>query len=274
MAGSPLIVAHRGYSGRQPEQTLAAYVEAVDWAGRTRTPLLLECDVQFSADGEVICLHDLTLDRTSNGSGPAHDQTLNALRDLDFGSWFTPSPNAEQRRMITLAELLDLVARARARGVDVGVAIETKHPNPRGLELEDRVPALLAPYDWTSAGSPVRLLSFSLPALERLGRLLPDLERTLLIERTLGEWAAGRLPAGVAVAGVDLRLLRADPDYARRLADHGERLNVWTVNSAADIEFCLDLGAHVISTDHPDRVLASVRARSAPDGAIIYPGRL
>ena len=274
MAGSPLIVAHRGFSGRQPEQTVAAYLEAVEWAGQTKTPLLLECDLQFSADGEVICLHDLTLDRTSNGTGPAHARTLSALRELDFGSWSTPAPTAEQRRLITLAELLDLVARARASGVEVEIAIETKHPNPRGLELEDRLPALLAPYDWTRTGSPVRLLSFSTAALERLGRLLPELERTLLIERTLGEWADGRLPAGVAVAGVDLRLLRADPDYARRLVGHGGRLNVWTVNSALDIEFCLDLGAHLISTDHPDRVLAAARARSAPDGAIIYPGRL
>jgi glycerophosphoryl diester phosphodiesterase len=249
----PLIVAHRGYSGRQPEQTPAAYREAIDWSEQTGIGLLLECDVQFSADDELICLHDLTLDRTSNGSGPAYEHTLAELRALDFGSWKVPRPTPEQSRLITLNELLAMVADARSWGVDVELAIETKHPNPRGPELEARLPAALEPYGWTAPGSPVRLLSFAPDAVERMATLLPGLERTLLIEKTFGPWRDGHLPSGAVAAGVDVRLLREDPGYADRLHERGGLLNAWTLNSADDLTFALKLGADYLSTDFPDR---------------------
>lgn len=254
MSSPALIVAHRGFSGRQPEHTVAAYAEAITWSEQTGVPLLLECDVQFSADDEVICLHDLTVDRTSDGSGPAYEWTLDQLRQLDFGSWRVPDPTPEQRRLLTLAELLIMVRDARAARIDVGLAIETKHPNPRGLDLEEHVAGLLERRGWTAAGSPVRLLSFSTPALDRTAELLTGLERTLLIEEDLGSWADGHLPDGVSVAGVDLQLLRADPAYVARVVEHGGRVSVWTANADADIAFCLDLGVHLITTDHPDRV--------------------
>lgn len=257
----PLIVAHRGFAGRQPEATVAAYAAAIAWSDQTRTPLLLECDVQFCADDEIICLHDLTLDRTSNGTGSAYDHTLAELRALDFGSWRLPAPSADQRRLITLAELLIMVDDARARGVPVELAIETKHPNPRGPDLEERLPRLLEPHGWAAAGSPVRLLSFDPAALDRMATLLPELERTLLIEHTLGPWRDGHLPAGAVAAGVDLRLLRADPDFVERVAARGGQINAWTANTDEDIEFCLELGVHYLTTDHPDRAL-EISARS------------
>ncbi len=151
-----------------------------------------------------------------------------------------------------------MVHEARTRGVPVGLAIETKHPNPRGLDIEDRVAAMLEPYGWQRAGAPVRLITFSVPAIERLGTLLPQLERTLLIEHTLGVWADGHLPADVRVAGVDLALLRQDPGYVDRARAHGNAVHVWTANTRADIAFCLDLGVAGITTDHPDRVAAAL----------------
>ncbi len=253
-----LIFAHRGFSGRQPEMTRAAYADAIAWAEETQIPSELECDVQFSADDHLICLHDLTLDRTSNGSGPAFARRLDDLQQLDFGSWATPRPSPDQRRLVTLAELLIMVAEARERGVPVGLAIETKHPNPRGLDIEERVRALLEPYGWHRPGSPIRLISFSVPALQRLRELLPDLERTLLIEHDLAAWADGRLPDGVRLAGVDLALLRADPDYVARARRHHNAVHVWTANTADEILFCLELGVAGITTDHPDRVAAAL----------------
>ena len=253
-----LIFAHRGFSGRQPEMTRAAYAEAIAWAEETRVPLELECDVHFSADDHLICLHDLTLDRTSNGTGPAFAYPLSDLQRLDFGSWAVPRPSPDQRRLVTLDELLIMVADARGRGVPVGLAIETKHPNPRGLDIEERVRVLLEPYGWHHPGSPVRLISFSVPALERLRVLLPDLERTLLIEHDLSPWVDGRLPDGVRLAGVELALLRVDPDYVARAGRHHNGVHVWTANSADQINFCLDLGVAGITTDHPDRVAAAL----------------
>jgi glycerophosphoryl diester phosphodiesterase len=250
------IVAHRGFSSRWPEMTRAAYVEAIAWARAEQVELALECDVQWCADDKLICLHDETVDRTSNGRGPAYAMTLKELRALDFGC----GRGGEGSRLVTLSELLDLVEQARADGVRVTVAIETKHPNPRGTDTEQRVAEELAARGWTGPDAPVRLMSFNVEALEVAARLLPAVSRTFLIEQDLRAWADGRLPAGARVCGLDLALLKDDPAYVARARRRGNGVNVWTVNDPADIDFCLDLGVAGVTTDCPDRVLAAIRA--------------
>ncbi|MFP5282396.1 MAG: glycerophosphodiester phosphodiesterase [Actinomycetes bacterium] len=254
-----LIFAHRGYSARQPEMTRAAFVEAIAWSARTRVPLGLECDVHLSADSQLICLHDLSVDRTSDGRGLASTRTVAQLRALDFGSWRVRRPTRDQRSLVTLPELLALVAEARAAGIEVSLAIETKHPNSRGLELEDRVAALLASSGWDRAGAPVRLISFAPDALGRLGRLLPELERTFLLRTTFGPWVDGHLPAGVRVVGLELALLRADPGYVDRVRARGHSVHAWTVNTRADVDYCRGLGVTGLTTDDPE-VAAGVLA--------------
>ncbi len=253
-----MIYAHRGYSAKEPEMTRAAYLAAIAWAERTGVPVGLETDVHFSADGQLICLHDLTVDRTSTTSGAAYARTVAELQTLDFGSWKRRRPSADQRTLVTLAELIELTAAARARGVDVSLAIETKHPNPRTTEVEEEVAALLDPYGWTAAGAPVRIISFFLPGLQRAAEVLPALPRTLLIERDLGEWRDGHLPDGIGAVGPDHLLLRQDPDYIARVLAHGHEVHVWTVNRARDITWCLNRGVTGLTTDDPAVAAAAV----------------
>lgn len=259
-----MIYAHRGYAAREPEMTRAAYLTAIAWAERSGVPLGLECDVHFSGDGQLICLHDLKVDRTSNSRGPAYQRTLAELRALDFGSWRIRRPTADQRTLITLAELLELTAGARARGVEVSLAIETKHPNPRGTQVEEEVARLLDPYGWTAPGAPVRIITFHLPGLERAAQVLPDLPRTLLIEDDLGPWRAGRLPPGVDTVGPDYALLRAEPDFIERALGQGNQVHVWTVNRPQDLTWCLDHQISGLTTDDPavaSRVVARWESR-------------
>lgn len=257
-----MIYAHRGYSAREPEMTRAAYLTAINWAERARQPLGLECDVHFSGDDQLICLHDLSVNRTSSSRGRAYERTLAELQTLDFGSWKVRSPRPDQRTLITLAELLELTAQARERGVDISLAIETKHPNPRGTAVEDEVAALLAPYGWTAPGSPVRIISFFLPGLARAAQVLPHLPRTLLLEIDLGEWRDGHLPDGVDAVGPDYLLLQQDPAYIDRVLARGHAVHVWTVNKARDVRWCLRRGVSGITTDDP-AVVAGVVARWA-----------
>ncbi|HET9873545.1 MAG TPA: glycerophosphodiester phosphodiesterase family protein [Propionibacteriaceae bacterium] len=254
IARHPPIYAHRGFSSRQPEMTVAAYRAAIDWAVAERWPLVLECDVHFSADDQLICLHDLRVDRTSDGTGMAFDLTVDQLRQLDFGSWKVPNPRREQRMLTTLGELMAMVAQARENGAPVELAIETKHPNPRGLAVEERVATMLTEYGWQHSPSPVRVISFSVDGIEAAGRLLPELERTLLIEHDLGPWVDGHLPDGVNAVGPDLALVKKDPDFVARAHAHGNEVHVWTVNEPADIKLCLFLGVDGFTTDYPERV--------------------
>jgi glycerophosphoryl diester phosphodiesterase len=253
----PLIVAHRGFSGRQPEMTRAAYRAAIDWSAKTGIELGLECDVHFSADDQLICLHDLSVKRTSRSRGRAHDMTVSQLKRLDFSR---PGPRrwgrttAAQRELVTLQELLIMVREARDRGVPVSLVVETKHHNPRGADVEYRLAEQLAALGWDAPGSPVRVISFDQSAVERLGRLLPHLERTFLIEKTFGPWADGRLFDGVCAVGPDLLLIKEDPGFVARAHAHGIEVHAWTVNDPADIRFCRDLGVDSYTTDFPDRV--------------------
>ena len=256
VAAAPVLIAHRGFSSRHPEMTKAAYQAAIDWSYETGIALGLECDVHFSADDELVCLHDLTLDRTSTSTGRAYERTVAELKELDFGSRSVTDPEPEQREILTLRELMIMVRNARQDHVPVSMVIETKHPNDRGREVEERVAAMLAEFGWNQPGAPVRLLSFSVRAVKRFGWLLPGLERTLLIEDDLGRWRDGRLPGGVRVVGPDLALIKEDPDFVNRSLQRAHQVHVWTVNHPDDIRFCRDLGVTGFTTDYPDRVAA------------------
>ena len=77
-------IAHRGFSSEAPENTLPAFVLA-----KQKGFNYAETDIRFTVDGYAVCLHDDTVDRTSNGSGPISELTLAEARQLDFGSWFS-----------------------------------------------------------------------------------------------------------------------------------------------------------------------------------------
>jgi glycerophosphoryl diester phosphodiesterase len=256
LEGPAVLIAHRGFSSLHPEMTRAAYQAAIEWSYQTEVALGLECDVHFSADDELVCLHDLTLDRTSTTSGPAYQRSVSDLKQVDFGSRSVPDPEPEQRELVTLRDLMIMVRDARQDHVPVSLVIETKHPNDRGREVEERVAAMLAEFGWDEPEAPIRLISISVKAIRRFGWLLPGLERTLLIENDLGKWRDGKLPDGVRVAGPDLVLIKEDPDFVNRSLQRGHEVHVWTVNEPDDVRFCRDLGVTGFTTDHPDRVAA------------------
>ena len=234
--------------------TRAAYRAAIEWAARTGAELGLECDVQFSADDQLICLHDQNLQRTAGRPDRPVDLTVAQLKRLDFGSWVQTGPTPDEQEILTLAELLAMTAEARAAGVRVSLAIETKHPNPRFLDVEDRLAAMLADAGWDSPGSPVRLITFNLDGLERLGRLLPSLPRSLLVWQDLAPWWDRELPAGISAVGVDLPLLRREPSFAERALGLGHEVHAFTVNHPDDVRFCHDLGVTGFTTDSPPQV--------------------
>ncbi len=128
--GRPWAIAHRGASLEAPENTLAAFQRAVELGAD-----LIELDVHQTADGHVVIIHDDTVDRTTNGSGPVHSMALRELRRLDAGSWMGPQFAGE--RVPTLLEVLELT-RGRA-----GLAIEIKAGSARYPGLEANIVRLL-----------------------------------------------------------------------------------------------------------------------------------
>ena len=103
----PLVIAHRGFSGVAPENTLAAFRKAIDVGAD-----MFELDVLLSQDEHVVVIHDDTLERTTNGTGKVIDHTLAELQALDAGSWFSPEfagepiPTLEDALRLAKGEIL------------------------------------------------------------------------------------------------------------------------------------------------------------------------
>jgi glycerophosphoryl diester phosphodiesterase len=114
----PLIIAHRGHSIAVPENTIEAYRRAIELGVE-----MIECDVNRTKDGELVMIHDWTLDRTTNGSGRVDELTLDEVRALDAGSKFDPS--FAGLRVPTTAETLDL-----AREAGITMCFEVKGETP------------------------------------------------------------------------------------------------------------------------------------------------
>lgn len=244
------VIAHRGSSAALPEHTLEAYARAIEEGADG-----LECDVRLTADGRLVCVHDRTVRRTSDGRGAVSAMTLAQLSELDFGSWHSPD-TPRPSSILTLAGLLELVADAGRR---VELAIETKHPTRYAGRTEAELVRLLDHYGLlprTPEESTVRIMSFSELSLHRVRRAVPAVPTVYLLERRLPVLGRTRsLPGGAGIAGPGIELVRRDPGLVTALRRAGHRVHVWTVDEPEDVELCLELGVEALITNRPREVL-------------------
>ncbi|MDQ1622663.1 MAG: glycerophosphoryl diester phosphodiesterase [Actinomycetota bacterium] len=290
-AARPLVYAHRGSSGAYAEHTRAAYLQAIaDGADG------VECDIHLTRDQHPVLLHDANLDRTSDGTGPVAERTLEQLRLLDFSSWkgarVPDEYGGKSEQFLTLPELLDIL---RSAGRNIGLAIELKHPSPYQLKLEDRVLEVLQAEGWNPATSmleniKVSFMSFSPDAVKHLLKSVPAeavcqlvddvnieeiregfgvgaftggaLANVMRAARTEGERLLDKGEVGMAGPGIDY--VREHAGTVQRWLDSGRRFRVWTVDSENDVALCQGLGIDEITTNRPAEVLAQLTAGSRP----------
>jgi glycerophosphoryl diester phosphodiesterase len=155
----PWIIGHRGAPLEAPENTLASFERALELGAKA-----IELDVRLCADGEVVVIHDPTLDRTTSGSGPVESCPLQALRSLDAGSWFSPRFGGEQVPL--LEEALELT---RDRAV---LAVELKEEAAACPAL---APAVVDRLRAAGRIEEVIVLSQDLDTVHLLRRLEPSL---------------------------------------------------------------------------------------------------
>ncbi|MCF6378346.1 glycerophosphodiester phosphodiesterase [Nocardioides KLBMP 9356] len=252
----PQVVAHRGSSHDTAEHTLAAYVKALDEGAEG-----LECDVRLTADGHLVCVHDRNLKRTASNAGIVSTMNLAELDELDFASWKSPwaelddeAPEraAQDGKVLTLRKLLETVADYDRH---VELAIETKHPTRYGGLVERRLVETLGDFGWTGADSPARVMSFSLNAMNRIRRLAPELQVVMLVDKA-HHWPVLRpMVADDWIIGPGVEELRDHPGLGRHLVKAGREIHVWTVNTADDLDVCLDLGVSAVISDRPKYML-------------------
>jgi glycerophosphoryl diester phosphodiesterase len=256
----PLTFAHRGGAGLWPENTLQAFRGALE-LGCTH----LETDLRMTRDGEIVLMHDATLERTTNGAGNVASLTLAELKRLDAGHYFSPDGSSfpARGRGVEIPTFAELVA--VATGVCFNVEIKERgHPDlPRALlafierhELTDRIIVAaerhalvhafrrLAGRRVATSASRRECLQFWLANRFGAARLLRVPYQALQVPVY-----AGSLPF------VTAPLLRA----ARTL---GIAVHVWTINDVAEMHQLLDAGVDGLMSDYPDRLLEVVNERA------------
>jgi len=225
----PLLIGHRGARGLAPENTLLA-MDAGIAAGCT----WLELDVQLHPSGNLLVLHDLTLDRTTNGHGLASDASWDALRALDAGSG---------ERLPTLDEVLDRV------GSRASLNIELKTWDGTAAAVATVLRARLAQ---GVAATQFIVSSFHLPELEAFKELLPEVPVAVLLCGVPLDGAACATALGAVALNQSAEFV--DAALVADAKARGLQVNVYTVNDAAEYARLAAMCIDGVFTDVPDRL--------------------
>ena len=240
----PLVVAHRGASADQPENTLLAF-EAAARAGAD----VIEFDLRLTADGVPVVLHDEDLSRTTDGTGLVRETTMADLKGLDASAGRGP-----RQEVPTLAEALDAIGRTSA-----GVDIEVKSlggPDPGRHELLE---AVLEVVRAARFPGPVLVSSFNGLTLQRCRELAPGLPTGFLSAAAIDPMSALTY---VRQAGHDFllpqaeSLLEAGRGFVDECHEAGVRLGTWTVDDESMMERLFGWGVDAVASNRPDLAVA------------------
>ncbi len=230
----PTHIAHRGGGRLAPENTLAAMRVGAEHGFR-----MVEFDVKLSRDKVAFLLHDDTLDRTTDGHGPAAALSYAELARLDAGGWHSPAYVGEP------VPAFDAVARyAIANGIACNIEIK---PNPGQESETGAAVALAARALWQDALPAPLLSSFSEAALAAAQAAAPELPRALLVEQVPADWPERLARLGCVALNINHR------DASRELIDAvhaaGYRIAAWTINDPARARLLLSWGLDALFTD-------------------------
>lgn len=230
-------VAHRGICGHVPENTMAAFEKALE-AGYD----YIELDVQMSADGKLVVIHDKTVDRTTNGSGKINNMSWEELKQLDAGSWYHAAFSGE--KIPLLEEVLDKFSGR------IGFLIDLKRPS-QYPGIEDRLADMLRSRKLTGEDGNVIVQSFDFRTLKAFHRLLPEVPVGILI-RTKQQMTQRKLEHFSTFAKyINPRQRLVNIDSADRIHRHGMGIMVWTVKNPENISPLLSAGVDGMITNHP-----------------------
>jgi glycerophosphoryl diester phosphodiesterase len=236
----PAVVAHRGASSTQPENTISSFQAAF----HVGAPLV-ELDVRLSADGVAVVIHDPDVSRTTDGSGWVHEMTFEQLRTLNAGTPERPEP------IPTLREVLEV---ARGRG---GVVVEIKNiPGEPAYEQEGEsiVEAAVAEVEAVAFDGPIVIISFNPRSILAAKALAPATPTGFLFTHALDPETALSLVlgGGHAFAFPGYRVIvSTDRRFVERAHSEGLRVGTWTVDDRQTFRALLDRDVDAIASNDP-----------------------
>jgi glycerophosphoryl diester phosphodiesterase len=243
----PFVLAHRGDLTHAPENTLPAFQQAIQKGADG-----VELDVKLTSDGHVIVFHDLTVERTSNGTGRVAQLTLEELRKLDAGSWF--NEKFRGTKVPLLEEVFETVGRDKLINIEL-----TNYSSPRD-GLVDKVCELIKRHN--NQGQ-VLFSSFFASNLKRAAQLLPETPRGLLaLPGLAGIWARSFGFMFGEYQALHPHISNVDRQQVQRAHRLNRRVHVWTANTPDEVNQLKEWGVDGIFTDDPQTALRAL-GRSA-----------
>ncbi|MFD0869455.1 MULTISPECIES: glycerophosphodiester phosphodiesterase [Paenibacillus] len=232
-----LNIAHRGASGYCPENTMAAFERCIE-LGATA----IETDVQMTADGRLVLIHDESLQRTTGLPKLVKDVTGDELWELDAGSWFSPAFKGE--RVPTLEDLFELV---KSRSLQVNLELKNGVVQYPGIEE-----AVIEATRRFGMSDRVILSSFNHYSLAHCKRLAPEIRTGILYMEGLYEpWEYAARFGASALHAYHYAVI---PEWVSQAAARGMAYHPFTVNEPAEMRRLIQAGVAGIITDYPDRL--------------------
>lgn len=225
-------MAHRGASGLAPENTISALELAIEYGAD-----YAEIDVQLTRDEQVVLLHDMSLSRTTNGSGKIWKYDWVTVAKLDAGSWFHSKFSSE--KIPTLKEVIDQI-RNRLK-LNIEIKLSSKQKN-----LADRVVQVLEEEEFVDD---CMITSFDPKSIHRVLEIDPNM--------TTGLITHSGIPPNLEKGVFDVFVCHAtivDRDLISHIHRVGKKIIVWTVNQETKMKRFIKMGVDGIITDRPDRL--------------------
>jgi len=258
----PLVIAHRGGAGLWPENTLYAFQRAAAMGVD-----VLETDMRSTADGVLVLIHDPTVDRTTDGSGPVNRLTLSQLKALDAGYRWSGDGGGSfpfRGQGITVPTVAEVFSAFPAMRINIDI----KQARP---SLTERLCRTILDFGMAER---VMVASFDSRILRGFRRLCPMVatsagrsEVRLFYALSLLSPRAAWIPSGCYALQVPVSW-KGLPVVTRRFLSSARLRNLevhaWTVNSGLQMQRLLRLGVDGIVTDYPDRFLALLRHAPEP----------
>ena len=232
------VTAHRGSSRHAPENTLSAVRRAIEDGAD-----FAEIDVQETADGVVVLLHDTDLMRIAGVDKKIWQVTYPEIKSLDAGSWFSKDFKGEH--IPTLAETLEL---ARDK---IKLNIELKF-NGHQKQLVESAVKIIEDHKF---GSRCVISSLNFAGLKKVRELNPDLQTGYIVARSIGN------KFGADIGFLSLASNMVNADVVAAAGKSKKEVHVWTINSPANMSYFIDLGVDNIITDYPARLVALIKER-------------
>lgn len=237
-----LVTAHRGASGLAPENTIAAIQEAIKYRAN-----YAEIDVHLTADGEVVLMHDDSVNRTTNGEGNIWELTMEELEGLDAGSWFSAEFAGEP-----VPTLRDVIRLASGK-IKLNIEIKVSEEEP---DIASAVVGIIRTENFTRF---CMVTSFDRETVEEVRRIAPEIVTGLIFGR---DYPADVMEGEWEVLSCNQEIV--NQNFVNRAKEEGKIIHVWTVNDEMTMMRLIDLKVDGIITNYPGllyEVLATFNLR-------------